>query len=78
METTIEISILSYGELTDTFIAENIPEDLYQKTKAHLLYGDKQTFCGKITDTYGRYLMLRDCLKLSGNNLYNKIVHLID
>ena len=73
----IYIPITSYGILTDQFILDHIPEDLYKQTKAYILYGDKQSFCNKINDKYGRYLMLKTCLKFEGNNLYYKIAHLI-
>ena len=71
------VPITSYGILTNEFILKDIPDDLYKQTKAHMLYGDKQSFCDKITDKYGRYIMLKTCLKFQGNNLYNKIVHLL-
>jgi hypothetical protein len=71
------IPITSHGMLTDTFIFDEIPDELYKTTKAYKFHGDKQSFCNTIFDNYARYLMLKTCLKMEGDNLYNKIIHLI-
>lgn len=71
------VPITSYRDLTDSFISENIPNELYMTTKGYRLYGDKQSFCEKIMDRYARYIMLKSCFVLEGNDFFNKIIHLV-
>lgn len=67
------LSVSSYRELTNSFIME-MPDELYETTKAHTQYGEKYNFCEKITDKFVRYMMLKSCVCIDAKNIYDKIL----
>jgi hypothetical protein len=68
------LTIMSYSDLTNSFVLYNIEDGLYEMTKACEMYGDKESFCEKIKDKCTRYMLLKPLVILTGNNIYNKIL----
>ena len=66
--------VSSYRELTNSFIMDEIPDEIYETTKAFTQYGEKYNFCEKITDKFVRYMMLKSCLCVESKNIYERII----